>query len=181
MSMQGKKVRTSPSFIGVLFFSVMLALVLLSTRSAKGLPLTVNDRIEPSITIPPATTMYSLVQCADFQIVGVLKKVCSQPGSEVPGDEQDKKAFEDHFNLMMAFSEKEDLPFTSWLTVSRSESSPKVFMELSDGYGVYAVGEGETFADAMSNLMTDFFLYEHEGEAESDLSVGGANKKAFEV
>lgn len=93
--------------------------------------------------------------------MGDLKKVCSNPGSEIPGDTEDKKAFEDNFHLMMVFAEEEDIPFTSWLIVSRSESSPKVLMQLSDGYGVYAAGTGDTFAAAMDSLRDDFFSSDH--------------------
>lgn len=169
------------SSLAVLFvFASVVAFLIFAAIKARGIPFALDWRAEPSSNVPPVAVTYFTAQCADFLIKGSLKKVCTQPGSELPGDEQDKKAFEEYFNIMVFFAGEEDVPFISLLTIENSEASPKIFVGLSNGYGDYASGEGDTFTAAIDNLVTAFFFGKHTEKGKGGFSVETHNKQ-FEV
>lgn len=138
----------------LVFIACTIIFTLLVAVKAKGMPMIAG--YDEALALPPVTTTYSMVPCADFQVPGALKKVCAGPGSQIPKNGEDNESFEDNLRLMIVFAEKE-IPFTSWLhTVKLDPESPEMVVQLFDGSRIYAAGIGDTFATAMDNLRANF-------------------------
>ena len=158
IEMKGRFRKSSLAIL--LVFASVMAILFFTAISARGIPLGF-DRM---VTIQPATTTYSMVSCANFQVQGALKKVCAGPGSLLPEIGEDKESFEDNFMLMMVLGGKE-IPFTSWLYVVKPDpESHDLLVNLFNGERIYAVGIGDTFATAMDDLRANF---EEEGGSTS--------------
>jgi len=173
--MKAEGERRMKRFSLVLLCSIfgVIAILLIVATKVMGIPMIAG--YDDKFILPSATTKYSLVQCADFQTPGIFKKVCAGPGSQIPTIDEDLKAFEDNFNLMMVFAEKE-IPFTSWLYVVKfDQESSETFVHLFNGERIYASGAGDTFATAMDDLMTSFFSYDHMADEAPDLAAALKN------
>ncbi|MCR4323204.1 MAG: hypothetical protein NUV61_03920 [Candidatus Azambacteria bacterium] len=103
----------------------------------------------------PLSVERSAIQCFDF--TQLHKKVCMHAGSEIGSFSDERVELDASFVAMVVISNDDGrVPQTSWIEVVEFTFMPRVFIHISDGEVVYSTGKGDTFNDAMRNLVLNF-------------------------
>lgn len=154
---RGKGGAPKLSAIVLVFLGVMA--VILLWRTAQGQGAFAGKGAEKTVGI----ARYFSTECVSF--FELEKNVCMYPDAipklvgELDGDVGTLIA---NFWVMATDSEgRENIPQTSWIEVDDISVSgaevPQVLISLSDGVVVYGMGRGNTFREAMDDLVLKFF------------------------
>ena len=154
MKIEGRS-RMWKSKVAVLSFIVLtIVFTLFVAVKAKGIPMT--SGYDERLALSSMNVTYSKGDCAHFPFAQGERIVFAGPGTVLPENTYDRKAFEDNIKLMIVFTDGR-IPYASRFDAFRpNPESPEMLVQLFDGNHVYASGMGETFAEAMDALFVNF-------------------------
>lgn len=161
----------------LVFIACTIIFTLFVAVKAKGMPMIAG--YDEALALPSVSVTYSKKPnlMATFKVASVSKIVHAGPGTVFPDGGEDKQSFEENFQIMIVFGEKE-IPKESWLYIVKPNfDSPEIFVQLTNvDKKIYANGMGETFATAMDDLRANF-----EADEVATTPSIGVKRKSIEI